>query len=86
VRSDRAEAIPAVKRVVNARHGRCALRSAATLALVGVYRDPSNEWDICDVRGKMCFWGRDSTATPGLHPERMRRDRGCGLSPGPPAG
>ena len=30
-------------------------RSAATLPLVGVYRDPANEYDICDVRGKMCF-------------------------------
>jgi nucleotidyltransferase/DNA polymerase involved in DNA repair len=55
VRSERAEAIAAVKRAVNARHGRFALRSAATLPLVGVYRDKSNEWDICDVHGKMCF-------------------------------
>jgi DNA polymerase V len=31
------------------------LRSAATLPLIGVYGDPSNEYDICDVRGKMCF-------------------------------
>jgi nucleotidyltransferase/DNA polymerase involved in DNA repair len=52
---DRAEAVARLKREVNARHGRFALRSAATLPLVGVYRDPSNEWDICDVRGKMCF-------------------------------
>ena len=51
----RAGAIAAVKREVNSRHGRFALRSAATLPLVGIYRDPSNEWDICDVRGKMCF-------------------------------
>lgn len=35
--------------------GRFALRSAATLHLAGVYRDPSNEWDICDVRQKMYF-------------------------------
>jgi hypothetical protein len=52
---DRAEAIARLKREVNARHGRFALRSAATLPLVGIYRDPSSEWDICDVRGKMCF-------------------------------
>jgi nucleotidyltransferase/DNA polymerase involved in DNA repair len=52
---DRAEAIARVKREVNAKHGRFALRSAATLPLVGIYRDPSNEWDICDVRGKICF-------------------------------
>jgi hypothetical protein len=50
-----AEAIAAVKREVNARHGRFALRSAATLPLVGVYANKSNEWDICDVKGKMCF-------------------------------
>ncbi len=51
----RAEALARLKREVNGRHGRFALRSAATLPLVGIYRDPSNEWDICDVRGKMCF-------------------------------
>ena len=51
----RAEAVARVKREVNERHGRFALRIAATLPLVGVYRDTSNEWDICDVRGKMCF-------------------------------
>ena len=50
----RAEAVPRVKREVNRRHGRFAVRSAATLPLVGVYRDASNEYDICDVRGMMC--------------------------------
>lgn len=52
---DRAEAIARLKREVNARHGRFVLRSGATLPLVEVYRDRSNEFDICDVRGKMCF-------------------------------
>jgi DNA polymerase V len=51
----RAEAVAHLKREVNRRHGRFAVRSAATLPLVGVYRDPSNGYDICDVRGKMCF-------------------------------
>ena len=51
----RAEAVARLKREVNRRHGRFAVRSGATLPLVGVYADPSNEYDICDVRGKMCF-------------------------------
>lgn len=50
-----AEAVATLKRVVNERHGRFALRSAATLPLAPIYRDPANEYDICDVRGKMCF-------------------------------
>lgn len=53
--SSRAEAIGRMKPEVNERHGRFAVRSGATLPRVGVYRDPSNEWDICDMRGKMCF-------------------------------
>ena len=51
----KAEAVTAVKRAINQRHGRFAVRSAATLPLVEVCRDRSNEYDICDVRGKMCF-------------------------------
>jgi nucleotidyltransferase/DNA polymerase involved in DNA repair len=51
----RAEVVAKLKREVNARHGRFALRSAATLPLFAVYRDPANEYDICDVRGKICF-------------------------------
>jgi nucleotidyltransferase/DNA polymerase involved in DNA repair len=52
---NRAEAVARLKREVNARIGRFALRSAATLPLSAIYRDPSNEYDICDVRGKICF-------------------------------
>jgi nucleotidyltransferase/DNA polymerase involved in DNA repair len=52
---DRAEAVARVKREVNARHGRFVLRSAATLPLAPVYRDAANGYDICDVRGKICF-------------------------------
>jgi hypothetical protein len=51
----RAEAVARLKREVNARIGRFALRSAATLPLTPIYRDPSNEYDICDIRGKICF-------------------------------
>jgi nucleotidyltransferase/DNA polymerase involved in DNA repair len=52
---NRALAIARLKREVNARIGRFALRSAATLPLSAIYRDTSNEYDICDVRGKICF-------------------------------
>jgi DNA polymerase V len=52
---DRAEAVARMKRAINERHGRFVLRSAATLPLAGIYRDPANEFDICDVRGKLCF-------------------------------
>ena len=52
---DRAEVLGPLKREINARIGRFALRSAATLPLSAIYRDTSNEYDICDVRGKICF-------------------------------
>jgi nucleotidyltransferase/DNA polymerase involved in DNA repair len=44
-----------VKREVNARLGRFTLRSGATLPLYDVYRDEAQQYDICDVRGKICF-------------------------------
>jgi nucleotidyltransferase/DNA polymerase involved in DNA repair len=53
--ADRAEAVARLKREINARHGRFVLRSAATLPLSAIYRDTANEYDICDVRGKICF-------------------------------
>lgn len=52
---DRAEAVARLKHEVNRRIGRFALRSAATLPLWPIYLDRSNEYDICDVRGKICF-------------------------------
>ena len=52
---ERAEAVARLKRAVNDRHGRFTLRSAATLPLAAIYGDPANAYDICDVRGKMCF-------------------------------
>jgi hypothetical protein len=53
--ADRARAVAAVKRAVNERHGRFAVRSGATLYLDEVYRDAAHDFDICDVHGKMCF-------------------------------
>lgn len=53
--SPRAQALARLKRDVNDRHGRFALRSAATLSLNAIYRDAANSYDICDVRGKICF-------------------------------
>jgi DNA polymerase V len=53
--ADRAEAVATLKRRVNARVGRFSLRSAATLPLHAIYRDSTNGFDICDIRGKMCF-------------------------------
>ena len=52
---DRARAIADLKERVNKRIGRFALRSAATLPLAAIYDDSANGYDICDVRGKMCF-------------------------------
>jgi nucleotidyltransferase/DNA polymerase involved in DNA repair len=51
----RAEAVAQLKRDINARHGRFAVRSAATLPLTSVYCDSANEFDVCDIRGKTCF-------------------------------
>jgi nucleotidyltransferase/DNA polymerase involved in DNA repair len=47
--------VAALKQAVNDRHGRFALRSAATLPLGAIYADPANSYDICDVYGKTCF-------------------------------
>jgi nucleotidyltransferase/DNA polymerase involved in DNA repair len=51
----RAAAVAKVKRDVNTRIGRFAVRSGATLYLDDLYRDEASGYDICDVRGKMCF-------------------------------
>jgi DNA polymerase V len=52
---ERAEAVARAKREVNAACGRFAVRSGATLPLKEVCRDAAQGFDICDVRGKMCF-------------------------------
>jgi hypothetical protein len=44
-----------VKSEINDRHGRFALRSAATLPLAPVYDDTANNYDIGDIREKIWF-------------------------------
>jgi nucleotidyltransferase/DNA polymerase involved in DNA repair len=44
-----------LKEEVSARHGRFALRSAATLPLTEIYEDESHGYEICDIAGKTCF-------------------------------
>ncbi|HLA85117.1 MAG TPA: DNA polymerase IV [Thermoguttaceae bacterium] len=51
----RRQAIQRVKRLINARLGRFALRSGATLPLDDIYRDATHSYDICDIYGKTCF-------------------------------
>ncbi len=51
----RQQAIRRVKRLINARVGRFAIRSGATLPLNDIYRDAANAYDICDIYGKTCF-------------------------------
>ena len=51
----RAQILAELKHRVNARHGRFALRSGATLPLHAIYQDRANSYDICDIRGKTCF-------------------------------
>ena len=51
----RDDVLDALKEGVNARHGRFALRSAATLALPEIYSDPATFREVCDIRGKHCF-------------------------------
>jgi nucleotidyltransferase/DNA polymerase involved in DNA repair len=53
--AEQAAAVARLKREVNAEMGRFALRSGATLPLADVYRDEAQSYDICDVRGKICF-------------------------------
>ncbi|WP_439628236.1 DNA polymerase Y family protein [Gemmata sp.] len=49
------EAVARAKAAVNERYGRFTLRSASTLYLPAVYAGPANNFDTCDVRGKVCF-------------------------------
>jgi nucleotidyltransferase/DNA polymerase involved in DNA repair len=53
--AEQAAAVAEIKREVNAKCGRFSLRSGATLPLTEVYSDAAQIFDICDVRGKMCF-------------------------------
>ncbi len=54
-RDPKTTAIADVKRAINARMGRFALRSGATLPLAELYDDETADYDICDVHGKGCF-------------------------------
>ncbi|MBN1395065.1 MAG: nucleotidyltransferase [Pirellulales bacterium] len=51
----RQKAVAVVKRTINEKVGRFALRSGATLPLADVYRDEANAYDVCDIYGKTCF-------------------------------
>ena len=44
-----------VKREINEKLGRFLLRSGDTLALGDIYDDEAQDFDICDIRGKVCF-------------------------------
>lgn len=48
-------AIADVKRAINERMGRFAVRSGATLPLAELYDDETADYDICDIHGKGCF-------------------------------
>jgi DNA polymerase V len=49
------EAVARAKAAVNQRYGRFKVRSGTTLYLPKVYADPANDFDVCDIRGKVCF-------------------------------
>ncbi|MGE3408248.1 MAG: nucleotidyltransferase [Pirellulales bacterium] len=53
--SPEAERVAEVKRSINYRLGRFVVRSGETLPLADIYTDEANDFDICDVRGKICF-------------------------------
>jgi hypothetical protein len=53
--SERSKALQSLKKSINDKAGRFAIRSGATLPLQHVYDDRANAYDICDVRGKSCF-------------------------------
>lgn len=44
-----------LKRDINQKLGRFAIRSAETLPLHEIYHDATHNYDICDISGKMCF-------------------------------
>ncbi len=55
VESPAAVAVADVKREINDKLGRFLLRSGNTLALKDIYDDEAQSYDICDIRGKICF-------------------------------
>ncbi len=44
-----------IMQMANEKHGRFAVRSASTLPLTDIYADAANDYDICDIQGKICF-------------------------------
>ena len=49
------DAVAAAKAAVNERFGRFKVRSGDDAVPAGGVPDPANDFDICDVRGKVCF-------------------------------
>ncbi len=45
----------ALKKIINTKFGRFALRNAETLQLKEMYHDSAHSYDICDIYGKSCF-------------------------------
>jgi hypothetical protein len=56
--AERERAVAAAKREVNARMGRFAVRSGATLPLADVYRDEAQQYDICEAGQDVLLNGR----------------------------
>lgn len=52
---EKAERAAQVKKQINQEVGRFAVRSGDTVLLKSIYDDETNDYDICDVRGKICF-------------------------------
>lgn len=50
-----ADQVADLKKLINRKIGRFAIRSGDTLPLAAIYSDATNDYDICDVRGKICF-------------------------------
>lgn len=55
VESPAEQRVAAVKHEINEKLGRFLLRSGETLALQDIYDDDAQSYDICDIRGKICF-------------------------------
>jgi DNA polymerase V len=49
------DSLARVKREINETIGRWVVRSGSTLWANAWYQDPSNRFEICDIRGKFCF-------------------------------
>lgn len=53
--SEKAIALAKAKSLINARLGRFTLRSAATLPINDIFVDDANNYESCDIQGKMVF-------------------------------